>query len=71
MTCASHEAMKICAECGGTGTILIELYHRQSFNVDSGYIEERVEVCHDCQGSGEREQDDCDENEDEVNNGSS
>ena len=48
----------ICAECGGTGTILIELYHRQGFNRDSGYIEERVEVCHDCLGSGEIEDED-------------
>jgi len=69
MTNATNQAMAICAECGGTGTILIELYHRMGFNRNSGYVEERVEVCSDCLGSGEREQDDCDE--DEANNGSS
>tara|TARA_R110000764_G_scaffold132423_1_gene220234 strand:- start:656 stop:853 length:198 start_codon:yes stop_codon:yes gene_type:complete len=64
MSSATNEAMKICQECGGTGTILIELYHRQSFDVDSGYIEERVETCTDCLGSGERLTDDEDDEDD-------
>ena len=56
--------MKICQECGGTGTILIALYHRQCFDVDSGYIEERVETCTDCLGSGERLTDEEDDEDD-------
>ena len=63
MSNATNQAMKICQECGGTGTILIELYHRQCFNVDSGYIEERVESCSDCDGHGERLTDDEDDEE--------
>jgi len=47
--------MLICKACGGTGTLLIELYHRQGFDRDTGYIQERVEVCEDCNGSGEVE----------------
>ena len=39
-----------CDECGATGWVLIELFHRQSFSVDSGYIEERPEVCQKCRG---------------------
>tara|TARA_R110000765_G_scaffold20047_4_gene52310 strand:+ start:147 stop:335 length:189 start_codon:yes stop_codon:yes gene_type:complete len=61
MTTPSNDAMLICAECGGTGTLLIELYHRQGFDRDSGYIQERVEVCDDCGGSGEVEDGDSDE----------
>ena len=64
MSSATNEAMKICQECGGEGTLLIELYHRQSFDVDSGYIEERVETCVDCLGSGERLTDDEDDEDD-------
>ncbi len=41
-----------CPDCDGTGTVIIELYHRQSFNIDSGYIEERRETCPECGGSG-------------------
>ena len=41
-----------CPECDGTGTVIIELYHRQSFNLDIGYIEERRETCPECGGSG-------------------
>ena len=59
MSSATNEAMKICAKCGGEGTLKIELYHRQSFDVDSGYIEERVETCPDCSGTGKiKESDD-------------
>jgi hypothetical protein len=58
MSNATNEAMNILLALAGVGagtrTILIELYHRQSFDVDSGYIEERVETCTDCLGSGER-----------------
>ena len=61
MSNATNEAMRICQECGGTGPILIELYHRQSIAVDSGYIEERVQTCTDCLGSGERLTDEEDE----------
>ena len=61
MSSATNEAMRICAKCGGEGTLKIELYHRQSFDVDSGYIEERVETCTDCLGSGERLTDEDDE----------
>ena len=48
--------MTPCPDCSGTGTVLIELFHRQSFNIDSGYIEERVETCPDCSGTGEIEE---------------
>jgi hypothetical protein len=53
VTNPSKEALGVCTECGGTGTLLIELYHRQGFDRDSGYIQERVEVCDACDGSGE------------------
>jgi len=46
-----------CPNCDGTGTVIIELYHRQSFNIDSGYIEERREICPECGGSGFERQD--------------
>jgi len=49
------QALRLCKACGGTGTLLIELYHRQGFDRDTGYIQERVEVCEDCDGSGEVE----------------
>ena len=44
--------MTPCPECSGTGTVLIELYHRQSFDRDSGYIETRSEDCERCEGEG-------------------
>ena len=44
--------MTPCPECSGTGTVLIELYHRQSFDRDSGYIETRTEDCERCEGEG-------------------
>ena len=53
--------MRVCTECSGTGTLLIELYHRHGFDRDTGYIQERVEVCDDCGGSGEVEDGDSEE----------
>ena len=50
--------MTPCPECSGTGTVLIELYHRQSFNIDSGYIGERVETYPDCSGTGKTQESD-------------
>ena len=55
MNLPCSQSMLICKACGGTGTLLIELYHRQGFDRDTGYIQERVEVCEDCDGSGEVE----------------
>jgi len=48
----SPHAYEPCDECGATGWVLIELFHRMSFSVDSGYIEERPEVCQKCRGEG-------------------
>ena len=42
MTNPSTDALRVCTECGGTGTLLIELYHRQGFDRDTGYIQKRV-----------------------------
>jgi len=61
MSNATNEAMKICAKCGGEGTLKIEIFHRQSFSVDSGYIEERPEVCQKCRGEGKTDDEDDEE----------
>ncbi len=58
MTNASNQAMLICKACGGSGTIWVEheIFHRQSFNRDTGDIEVRTEpeTCGTCEGNGER-----------------
>lgn len=41
-----------CPECNH-GTIEVEIYHRQSFDRDSGYIQTRSEDCEHCDGTGE------------------
>jgi len=58
VTNPSHQSMLICKACGGTGTIWVEheIFHRQSFNRDTGDIEVRTEpeTCGTCEGNGER-----------------
>ena len=46
-----------CDECGATGWILIDVFHRQSFSLDGGYIEERPELCENCRGEGKIQKD--------------
>ena len=41
-----------CPECND-GTIEVEIYHRQSFDRDSGYIQTRSDDCEHCDGTGE------------------
>ena len=40
-----------CPDCD-RGKIEVPLYHRQSFDRDSGYIETRTEDCERCEGMG-------------------
>ena len=53
----SQPAYEPCDECGATGWILIEIFHRQSFSQDGGYIEERPELCEKCRGEGKTQKD--------------
>lgn len=48
----------ICPHCDGEGTIEVEFYVRQSFSVDSGYIDTETVECECCNGSGEIEDED-------------
>jgi len=47
----SSHAYEDCPECD-RGKIEVPLYHRQSFDQDSGYIETRSEDCERCEGEG-------------------
>ena len=54
--------MTPCPDCDGTGEAWVEreIYHRQSFNIDSGHVETRSELqaCPDCNGTGKIEESD-------------
>ena len=57
-----NKSVEVCATCGGTGTLIVPIYHRQSFNIGSGYIDERCDTCEACGGLGEVDRlDDTDE----------
>lgn len=47
-----------CETCDGLGTIEVEYYVRQSFSVDSGYIDTEEINCECCNGTGEIDEDD-------------
>ena len=47
----SQPAYEDCPDCD-RGKIEVPLYHRQSFDQDSGYIETRSEDCERCEGEG-------------------
>ena len=46
-----------CRECDGTGEVIHEheIYHRQGFDRDVGYVSTKYvqEPCEDCNGTGE------------------
>ena len=48
---ASPHAYEDCPDCN-EGRVEVQLYHRQSFDRDSGYIETRTEDCERCEGMG-------------------
>lgn len=54
--------MTPCPDCSGTGEAWVEreIYHRQSFNIDSGHVETRSELqaCPDCNGTGKTQESD-------------
>ena len=47
----SLPAYEDCSDCD-RGKVEVQLYHRQSFDQDSGYIETRTEDCERCEGEG-------------------
>lgn len=47
----SQPAYEDCPDCD-RGRVEVPLYHRQSFDQDSGYIETRTEDCERCEGEG-------------------
>jgi DnaJ-class molecular chaperone len=57
MVIGRNQSIRVCRSCGGTGTIIVPIYHRQSFNIGRGYIDERCDTCDSCDGSGEVEDD--------------
>ena len=50
--------MTACPECYGSGTMTYERVLRHSPSRDVGFIEEYEDDCENCQGSGEIENDD-------------
>jgi DnaJ-class molecular chaperone len=54
---------KPCPECEGRGTVLYERVHSHNFGRDVGFIEEYEDVCENCDGLGQIE--DYDDEEDE------
>ena len=48
----------ICPHCDGEGTIEVEFYVRQSFSIDSGFIDTEILECERCYGTGEIDEDD-------------
>lgn len=52
---------KPCPTCDGEGAYYQEVYRRQGFNRDVGYIDEEWTECEDCGGTGEVETFDGDE----------
>lgn len=47
----------ICPECAGEGVIEVEIYVRQSFTVDVGFIDTEMHTCELCSGDGVIEDD--------------
>ena len=47
----SPQEYEPCEDCN-EGRVEVPLYHRQSFDQDSGYIETRSEDCERCDGEG-------------------
>jgi len=58
-----HPRYKPCPECKGDGWTYYERPVRASISVPEGYIEEYTDTCVNCDGSGEIEDDDYDEEE--------
>jgi DnaJ-class molecular chaperone len=54
---------KPCPECGGRGTVLYERVYSHNYGRDVGFIEEYEDTCENCDGLGQIE--DYDEEEDE------
>ena len=54
---------KTCPECEGRGTVLYERVHSHNFGRDVGFIEEYEDTCENCDGSGNVEDDDEEEDE--------
>ena len=44
-----------CPECGGRGEIEVDIYRRQGFTRDIGYIDTEWQTCDVCDGDGEIE----------------
>ncbi len=42
----------LCPECQGAGTVEVDHYHRQSFDVPYGDIYTTTEECDNCSGEG-------------------
>ena len=49
----NREQMVDCPECGGSGVVEHEIYRRQGFNRDVGYIDTEMGECEMCEGRGE------------------
>ena len=65
----TQQAMRVCKYCGGGGVIMVEreIIRRQSFDRDVGDIEviDEPVSCDKCDGSGEREPNDEDDDDGE------
>lgn len=50
--------MKPCPECDGSGYVTVEIERPMSFSNPYGFIDEEEEECSNCDGSGEIEDED-------------
>lgn len=56
-----HPRYKPCPECEGRGTATYEHVYLAGFSNDVGFIEEYEDTCENCDGTGEIEDEDYDE----------
>jgi DnaJ-class molecular chaperone len=54
---------KPCPECEGQGTVTYERVHSHNVGRDVGFIEEYEDACENCDGTGQIEDDEDDEEE--------